>query len=180
MARHHAGDVEGATVAWQRSVDAAPNAWALRNLAVVADGAASLNLLRRAVSLAPDQPALLVELLEALLGDDRAPQALEAVGAAPAVVREDPLVRFLEARAAVDTGAVERAERILAEVTMPWVREGSRSVDDLWFRVEAARVARRRGVALDEALLAEVRRQAALPYAYDFRMSAGPAVEAGP
>jgi hypothetical protein len=80
----------------------------------------------------------------------------------------------------VDTGAVERAERVLADVTMPWVREGSRSVDDLWYRVEAARIARQRGVTLDDALLAEVRRKAALPYAYDFRMSAGPPAEAGP
>ena len=85
-------------------------------------------------------------------------------------------MRFLEARAAAETGAVERAEHVLAEVTMPWVREGSRSVDDLWYRLEAARIARRRGVAVDDALLAEVRRTAALPYAYDFRMSAGPPV----
>ena len=180
VARHHAGDIEGAIVAWRRSVGAAPNAWALRNLAVVADGAEAAELLRRAVSLIPDRPALLVELLESLLGDNQATEALEAVAAAPGDVREDPLVRFLEARAAVDAAAVERAEKVLAEVTMPWVREGSRSVDDLWYRVEAARVARRRGVAVDGALLAEVHRTAALPYPYDFRMSAGPPVEAGP
>ena len=179
VARHHAGDIDGATAAWQRSFDAAPNAWALRNLAVLADDAAASDLLRRAVSLAPDQPAMLVELLESLLEADRAAEALEAVTAAPAEVREDPLIRFLEARAAAETGAVERAEHVLAEVTMPWVREGSRSVDALWYRLEAARIARRRGVAVDDALLAEVRRTAALPYAYDFRMSAGPPAEAG-
>jgi tetratricopeptide (TPR) repeat protein len=180
VARHHAGDIDEAAAAWQRSLDAAPNAWALRNLAVVADGAAAADLLRRAVSLAPDQPALLVELLESLLGGNRSAEALEAVDAAPAEVREDPLVQFLEARAAVDSGAVERAEHVLAEVVMPWVREGSRSVDDLWYRVEAARTAHRRGVAPDDALLSEVRRTAALPYAYDFRMSAGPPVEPEP
>ena len=179
VARHHAGDLDGAAAAWRRSLDAAPNAWALRNLALVADDAAAADLLRRAVVLAPDQPALLVELLEALLGDDRAAEALHAVSAAPPEVSEDPLVRFLEARAAVDTGALERAEKVLTEVTMPWVREGSRSVDDLWYRVEAGRIARRRGVAVDDALLAEVRRTAALPYAYDFRMSAAPPAEAG-
>jgi hypothetical protein len=180
VARHHAGDLDGAASAWRRSVEAAPNAWALRNLAVVADGTAAADLLRRAVSLAPDQPALLVELVESLLGDDRAAEALEAVSSAPPGVRQDPLVRFLEARAAVDTGALERAERVLAEVTMPWVREGSRSVDDLWYRVEAARIARRRGGAVDDDLLAEARRTAVLPYAYDFRMSTGPLAETGP
>ena len=181
VARHHAGDVTGAVAAWRRSVDSAPNAWALRNLAVVADdtGAATEGL-RRAVTLAPEQPALLVELLDALLADGRATEALSVVEAAPPSVAVDPLVRFLEARAAVDTGALERAHRVLADVTMPWVREGSRSVDDLWFRLEAARVAADLGVPVDDGLLARVRRETPLPYVYDFRMSVGPPAEAGP
>jgi hypothetical protein len=102
------------------------------------------------------------------------------VEAAPPPVAADPLVRFLEARAAVDTGSLERAHRVLADVTMPWVREGSRSVDDLWYRLEAARVAADLGVPLDDGLLARVRRETPLPYAYDFRMSVGPPTEAGP
>ena len=175
VARHHAGDVDQAAVAWHRSVEAAPNAWALRNLAVATDDpSATAELLRRAVSLAPGQPALLVELLESLLATGQAIEAVAAADAAPVSVAADPLVRFLVARAAVDAGDLDRAERVLTEVTMPWVREGSRSVDDLWFRLEAARSARERGVAVDDALVAEVRRERQLPYAYDFRMSPGP------
>ncbi|HVD23494.1 MAG TPA: hypothetical protein VNC23_10415, partial [Lapillicoccus sp.] len=67
-----------------------------------------------------------------------------------------------------------------SDVTMPWVREGSRSLDDLWFRLEALRVASARGVVVDDALLAEVRRKTRLPYAFDFRMSAGPPAEPEP
>jgi hypothetical protein len=172
VARHHAGEVDQAAVAWRRSVEAAPNAWALRNLAVTTDDpSAAAELLRRAVSLAPGQRALLVELLESLLATGQVGEAVAAADAAPVSVAADPLVRFLVARAAVDTGDLDRAERILTEVTMPWVREGSRSVDDLWFRLEAARLARERGVGVDDALLAEVRRERKLPYAYDFRMS---------
>jgi hypothetical protein len=172
VARHHAGEVDQAAVAWRRSVEAAPNAWALRNLAVATDDpSAAAELLRRAVSLAPGQRALLVELLESLLATGQVGEAVAAADAAPVSVAADPLVRFLVARAAVDTGDLDRAERILTEVTMPWVREGSRSVDDLWFRLEAARLARERGVGVDDALLAEVRRERQLPYAYDFRMS---------
>ena len=63
---------------------------------------------------------------------------------------------------------------------MPWVREGSRSVDDLWFRLMAARRALARGAVVDDELLTQVRREASLPYAYDFRMSAGPPAETGP
>ncbi|MEP6649911.1 MAG: DUF5107 domain-containing protein [Lapillicoccus sp.] len=175
VARHYAGNVGGATHAWRRSVDEAPNAWALRNLAVVADDSeAGAELLRQAAALAPDQPALLAELLEALLRDGQPAEALTRVDAASPDVAVNPLVRFLEARAAVATLDVPRAERLLAEVTMPWVREGSRSLDDLWFRLQAARVARGRGRSVDDALLAEVRRRARLPYAFDFRMSAGP------
>ena len=181
VVRHHAGDVDGATIAWRRSSEAAPNAWALRNLAVVTSAPdASITLLENAFGLAPRQPALLAELVEGLLDDNQPGAALAVVEAARADVAADPLVRFLEARAAVATGDVGRAERILDAVTMPWVREGSRSLDDLWFRLEAVRVARARGVVVDDALLEEVRREAPLPYAYDFRMSAAAPVEPQP
>jgi hypothetical protein len=178
VARHYAGDVEGAVEAWRRSVDRTPNAWAWRNLAVVAEDA--VTPLSQAVALAPEEPALLVELVDALLAADEPTEALAVVAAAPLPVAADPLVRFLEARASVATGDAERAERILSEVTMPWVREGSRSLDDVWFRLEALRVARARGVPVDDALLDEVRAVASLPYAYDFRMSAGPPREPAP
>jgi hypothetical protein len=174
VARHYAGDVAGAASAWRESLDATPNAWSLRNLAVVAESGEASHLLRRAVALAPEQPALLVELLEVLLAADRPIEALAAVDAVDPAVGDDPLVRFLEASAAVTVGDLDRGARILEAVTMPWVREGSRSLDDLWFRLEAGRVAARRGVSVDEALLAEVRRETQLPYAYDFRMSPPP------
>ena len=181
VARYHAGDVDGAITAWRRSIQAAPNAWALRNLAVVtSDSDVSIALLEQAFQSASGQPALLAELVEALLDADRQAVALAAVEAAPVRVAGDPVVRFLEARAAVATGDVRRAERILSDVTMPWVREGSRSLDDLWFRLEALRVASARGVVVDDALLAAVRRDTRLPYAFDFRMSAGPPVEPEP
>jgi hypothetical protein len=181
VARHHAGDVDGAITAWRRSNDATPNAWALRNLAVATpDREASITLLEKAFRLAPRQPALLAELVEALLDDDRPTAALAVLDATRADVARDPLVRFLEARAAVATGDAGRAERILEEVTLPWIREGSRSLDDLWFRLEAVRVGQARGVVVDDALLEEVRREAPLPYAYDFRMSAGKPVEPQP
>ncbi|HWI34204.1 MAG TPA: DUF5107 domain-containing protein [Lapillicoccus sp.] len=181
VARHHAGDVDGAITAWWRSNDATPNAWALRNLAVATpDREASITLLEKAFRLAPRQPALLAELVEALLDDDRPTAALAVLDATRADVAGDPLVRFLEARAAVATGDAGRAERILEDVTLPWIREGSRSLDDLWFRLEAVRVGQARGAVVDDALLEEVRREAPLPYAYDFRMSAGMPVEPQP
>jgi predicted Zn-dependent protease len=173
VARHYAGDIDGAAVAWRQSLEAAPNAWAWRNLAVVErDPTNVADLLQRAVVLAPDQPALMVEMLEAFLADGRADEALAAVDAALPLVGEDPLVRFLEASAAVAVGDLDRCSQILENVTMPWVREGSRSLDQLWYRLQAGRAAAVRGVPVDDGLLDEVRAEAKLPYAYDFRMSA--------
>lgn len=181
VARHHAGRVEAAIDAWRRSLAATPNAWALRNLAVVAASRASaVELLRQATALAPEEPALMAELLEALLDEGRSGEVLAAVDATSPEVAADPLVRFLEARAAVASEHVDRAEVVFADVTMPWVREGSRSLDHLWFLLETLRIARLRGVAVDDDLLAEVRNTAVLPYAYDFRMSPGPPTETPP
>ena len=138
------------------------------------------DLLRQATALAPEQPALVAELVEALLDDGRPAEVLAVVDAARPEVTGDPLVRFLEARAAVAIGQADRAEAVFADVTMPWVREGSRSLDDLWFRLETLKIARQRGVGIDDALVAEVRNTSVLPYAYDFRMSAGPPAETPP
>ena len=181
VAHHYAGRVDAAVDAWRRSLAATPNAWALRNLAVVAASRASaVELLRQATALAPEWPALVAELLEALLDEGRSGEVLAALDATLPEVAVDPLVRFLEARAAVASEQVERAEAVFADVTMPWVREGSRSLDDLWFRLETLRIARLREVAVDEDLLAEVRNTAVLPYAYDFRMSPGPPTQTPP
>ena len=181
VARHHAGRVESAAEAWRRSQAATSNAWALRNLAVVATHRLeAADLLRQATALAPEQPALVAELARG------APRRRPARGG-PGRRRRRTTGGHGGPAGAVPRGArgrgdrsADRAEAVFADVAMPWVREGSRSLDDLWFRLETLKIARQRGVGIDEALVAEVRNTSVLPYAYDFRMSAGPPAETPP
>jgi hypothetical protein len=164
VARWHAGDRDGARAAWEESVAAEPNAWALRNLAV-AEPAAAARLLREAHALAPELRPLTVELLDALIAAGEAAAALETVDALGAADRAHGRVRMLELRAAIDAGALDRAQAILDDpaLVVADLREGEVSLDALWWAYQEARAGR----PLDDAL----RAAHPLPDRLDFRMS---------
>ena len=144
--RHHAGDHEGAAAAWTRSAEIEPTAWALRNLAAVEpERAAELHL--AAHRLAPELLPLTVETLEALLAAGRAADVLSLVDELPVGTGR---VALAEARAAVATGDLDRARRLLDDgITVPNLAEGDTALGDLWFAAHAT---------------------APLPARYDFRM----------
>lgn len=191
IARWHAGDRDGARAAWEASHAASPNAWALRNLAVAeragvlagaavgggehdggesaggdaARAARAAGLLREARALAPELRPLTVELLDALIAAGEPGAALETVDGLDADDRAHGRVRMLELRAAIDAGALDRAQAILddPELVVADLREGEVSLDALWWAYQEARAGR----PLDDALRAEH----PLPDRLDFRMS---------
>jgi hypothetical protein len=128
VARHYAGDIEGAVDAWQRSGD---NPWALRNLGFVTG---ELSYYERAVDLAPELVELLVEAVGVALAVDvnRAGRLLEKAA-------DDPRVRLLRIRHALQSGDPQTARDLLADgIQLPTVREGANPLADLWVETEEA------------------------------------------
>jgi hypothetical protein len=128
VARHYAGDMEGAVAAWLRSGD---NPWALRNLGLVTG---DLSYYERAVELRPDLVPLVAEAVAAALGTDvaRAERMLEH---AP----DDPRIRLLHVRRALQTGDRQRAHELLVEgIQLATVREGANPLTDCWRAAEEA------------------------------------------
>jgi len=173
--RANAGDLEGAADAWVLSIAAEPTAWAWRNLAALARAKGDLPLAvrryRRALTHRSDLAPLTLELVDALLaaGDGRA--ALAAIDAAPADHRVLGRFRLAEAHAALLTGDLDRAGRILGHgVVLPDVQEGESALHELWFDYQAALVAREEQRPIDSELIARVRSTASVPRDLDFRM----------
>jgi hypothetical protein len=125
----HAGDLQGASDAWVRSLAAEPTAWAGRNLAAMAradgDLALAARRYRAAVALRGDLAPLRRELVDVLLAAGDGAQALAVIEAAPAEERSLGRFRLAEIRAALLTGDLDRVGRILEQgVVLPDVREG--------------------------------------------------------
>jgi hypothetical protein len=151
---HARGDVASAIEGYDASLQLAPNAWALRGLADAArhdHPGDSADHAVAAARLAPHVPALAFEAASRLLDAGRAGDALRWIDSLPASVKT-PRLRLVEAFAAVAAGQVERARRVLVDgLDVPDLREGERSVDQLWDLVFPGRP---------------------LPARYDFRMRA--------
>ena len=171
VAAAYGGEGDAARSAWRRSLDGRPNAWAWRDLAVLAsDVDAGLAAYREARALAPDLVPLVLEHLTLLLEAARPVEALAEVDRLPAGLRAQPRVRLLEARAAVASGEVARAGGLLEPgLVVPQLREGARLLEDLWYGYRALRLVDD-GLAPAEAVTAA--RREPLPAVYDFSMTA--------
>ncbi|HET6989023.1 MAG TPA: DUF5107 domain-containing protein [Kribbella sp.] len=128
VARHYHGDVDGAVEAWLQSGD---NPWALRNLGLVTG---DLSYYERAVELRPELVPLVAEAAAAALDTDvaRAERMLEH---AP----DDPRIRLLRVRHALQTGDPQTAHELLADgIQLATVREGANPLTDYWQEAEEA------------------------------------------
>jgi hypothetical protein len=132
---HARGDLDAATDRYRSSLQLAPNAWATRGLAEAARGERSdesADFAVAAAAMAPDVSALAFEAASRLLEAGRSAEALRFVESLPAGALT-PRLRLVEAFAAAAAGEVERARTVLlGGLDVPDLREGERSVDQLW------------------------------------------------
>jgi hypothetical protein len=174
--RYYAGDTAAAREAWARSYRLTPTPWAARNLAVsardenksgeAADWLVAAMLGRR------DLLPLAVECGKQLQETKRPLDWLKLLSLLPPQLRRNGRIRLLECQAALDTGDLDRAERILTQLPVVIdLREGERALSDLWFNLHERRLSAQENIPIDDALRARVRREFPPPPAIDFRMS---------
>lgn len=137
------GSYAEAEALWQDSVDARPNAWALRNLGALADdrgtSGEAVGFYRAAHELAPELLPLTRELLAVLLRDGQAADVLELIDSLRDDQRDDGRVLVAEARAALATGDLDRCRGILdRDLRVTDLREGDALLEDLWNEFHAA------------------------------------------
>jgi len=148
IARWASGDRENATAAWHRSIEAEPNGWAWRNLAVAQDDPArAAEYYRRALDLLPKLAPLALEAVAAHLAAGEPGTARQLLEPWPVEGR----FALLRAQAAYALGEPEEAlERYRRGFTVPGIREGETTLSDLWHAISPD----------------------PLPAEYDFRMKA--------
>lgn len=175
--RAHVRDLAGAEAAWRRSLARRRTAWALRQLAACEraserrDEAARLWCEARAEL--PGLLPLAVECLEALLAAGRAAEAFDLAQRLPEGIAGAGRILAMRARAALSLGRLDEAERVLlGDLVIPDLREGHVLLSDLWYDLQAQRLAVRSGGPVTDALRETVRRTLPLPAHLDFRQAA--------
>jgi hypothetical protein len=176
---YEAGDASSAGKHWHASRNAKPNAWATRNLAVLAshrgDAALAANLWREAFALKPDLLPLAIECAEGLLQATLSTEGLMLIESLPTTMRNNGRIRMIEARAAVATDDLDRAEKILTgDLVVPDLREGEVGLTDNWYALQEKKLARSRNVPVTDAIRGEARKRFPPPKHLDFRMAANP------
>jgi hypothetical protein len=174
VAQAYAGDADAAAASWRSSIGEHPNAWAWRNLGVLAgerDGRQALDAYAQARRLAPELGPLAEEQLRVMLELGRSQDLLATLDLLPPELGARPSVRLLEAQAAVRAGDVARAGAVLEPgLVVPQLREGAQLLEDLWYAYRALVLAEAHGWGADEAQ--QRARREPLPAVYDFSMTA--------
>jgi hypothetical protein len=81
-------------------------------------------------------------------------------------------VRLLEAEAALALGDFERVQRVFDDaIVVVDLREGERSLSQLWFDYHAKRISTTENIPIDKTLRERIRRDFPVPSAFDFRMN---------
>lgn len=173
--RMEAGDTDGAREAWRRSLERAPNGWALRNLSVIAsrdgDEEGAAELLAQALQVGPMVRSLAEEYATLLLQLKRFDVLDRFLAEVSAPVRMSERLRMAAGWAALHAGRLDEVEQVLRG-EFAGIREGELTLSELWFALQEQRLARAEGVEVDDALRARVRRDFPPPREIDFRMSA--------
>ncbi len=174
--RYYIGDRLSARQAWEASLKEARTPWALRNLAFLAyeegwlDEAADLYI--AACQMCPSLLPLAVECGEVLIDMDRAHEWLDLLHAFPQSVRTVGRIRLLEGWAALAVRDFERVAHLFSrKLIVPDLREGERSLSQLWFAFHEQRLSAEESVPANAALRSRVRWQFPVPPEIDFRMS---------
>jgi hypothetical protein len=175
--KYWSGDLQGARSAWERSQELGATPWTTRNLAILAWEEGCLEnaagLLIKALRMAPNLLPLAIECGRCLLEAGRTQEWLELLKELPGSIRMSGRIRLLEAQAALAENKLTMVASFFEEqVIVDDLREGERTLADLWFAYHARRVSNEENIPLSDDLKKRVSEKLPLPEEFDFSMTA--------
>ena len=115
-----------------------------------------------------------VECCVALIAAGRPGEMLSLSDRMPVAIKANGRILVLRARAALDAGDLDRAEKILLskDLVVADLWEGELLLSDTWYGLQEQKMARQSGMAVDDTIRARVRRECPPPSHLEFRMAA--------
>jgi hypothetical protein len=171
-------DEAGAEAAWQASLSIWPSVWAYRNLAVLrlrqTNTPQAFAYYEQAWDLAVSQgitsAALTIEILKSMVDAGQFLRARAIYQSVPAQVQDVDRIQLLWGQIAMALGDLDSVARVL-ERDYAIVREGEIVLTDLWFELQARRMAAQTCEQVTPALRLKAKTLFPPPARIDFRMS---------
>lgn len=175
VVRYQLMDFDGAKEAFLTSANLKENAWALRNLAMIArhdknyDNA--VKYIEKAVTLVPELVSLYIDYMRILLDAKLYDKAILAYSNFPQKAKERARIRLQLAVAYLNTMQYEKASEIInADFMMEDIREGEVSVSHIWSELYQAIVKKEHPELEPEEICRLQEKLYPLPEKLDFRM----------
>ena len=172
---YHDGDTSAAASAWQMSLDCEPNAWAYRNLAVLAtdrgDVSVACDHLAASHQLLPTERNIATEFATSLLVAGRMKELLSWYDGLKQPLAIEPRMRLIRAHALLAVGELDALEAFLiGNFELPDLREGDSTLTDLWRALMTSRRAIETGSPVTEIRSGQINIECTPPHNIDFRM----------
>lgn len=161
---------------WTKSCALRENPLAYRDLACVCaqqgNSAEALTLMEKAFQLEQGRmdKAFAEEYLQMLIATGDYQKVWAVYQQLPEQVQQCERIQILAGQAAIEVGEDSYLDRLF-DRELAIIREGETIITDLWFRAQAHRLARERGVPYSEELLTEALQTLTPPGIIDLRMS---------
>jgi len=175
VALYENGLIDEANVAWEKSYQIMPNAWAIRNSASYyalekGDYNKAKELIKKAYSHKKDNLSLAIACGKLLTAGGFYEEWLDIYDSLSDTLKTVGRIRLLKAKALIALNKLEEAKEIVNDkFEMADIKEGELSISALWFELYKKQIILERGIDEEQALKA-VKEEYPLPYELDFRM----------
>ena len=179
VVKYAMGDIEGAKLDWEKSIDTKPSPWAYRNLSMLyknefSDLAKGREFILKAFHLKKDCPSLCKEVAMQLTSDKGAELWLDIYNKLSPELQNIGRLRLYKAVALINLERYAEATEIVNEdFVMSDIKEGELSISALWFELYRRIYANEKGIEYnqaDKAFIKEADSKYPLPKSLDFRM----------
>lgn len=179
VVKYAMGDLDGAKLAWEQSIDKEPSPWAYRNLSMLYkneyfDLVKGREYILKAFELKKDCLSLCVEVAMQLTGDNGDKLWLEIFDSLSDELKSNGRLRLYKAVALINLKRyTDAAEIVNKDFIMNDIKEGELSISGLWFELYRRIYAAEQGVEYDEKnpeLIKQADMKYPLPKSLDFRM----------
>jgi tetratricopeptide (TPR) repeat protein len=166
---------EKAVENWKISAELKPNIFALRNIGFAAgkqnEKDKAIEYYSKAWQLNKADYTVTIEFLDLLIEQKKHDLAEQVFSQMPRQIADHPRVLVAKAKFSFITGDFQKAEILLESIILPDLREGDTALTDMWFEIQAQKIAAARGIACDKQLLEQVNKELTPPRQIDFRMA---------
>ncbi len=168
-------EYDNAVEQWRLSIEKKANVFALRNMGLAFNKKnkkdMAIEYYGKAWALNKSDHIITIEFLDLLLDEKQLGQIANVFVQMPESLVNHPRVLVAKVKYNFMIGNYKQTESLLESIVLPDLREGDTALTDIWFEIQAKKIAETKGIKCDDELLRQVKKELVPPRQIDFRMA---------